>query len=758
MNQNEKSFWREIVRQSIAAFALAAIVAAPFAANAQQMSQAPNSKNATAAKAKSLTEDQKILHVLNRLGFGARPGDVERVRQTGVEKYVEQQLDAQKINDAALEARLQNFDALKMSNAELFAKYPNQGGVLQIVAERNGISRKELRGDMKEQKMQQRENENSAAQMPPNKQSDSTNNANAAAKNDPARNGAPQNNSVQNNSVQNGSMQNGATSNGANLLQQNQSNLTDAERREYVRQIAELYREYGFGRPQQITQQLNAARILRAVYSERQLQEQMVDFWSNHFNVYANKASTRWFLPEYDRDVIRPNALGSFKDLLVATAKSPAMLFYLDNFQSVAANNSQNQRRATRLQQLAQNPRMRERAKDRLRERFPNLSDAEIEQRLQKQMQSGGQMRRGINENYARELMELHTLGVDGGYSQKDIQEIARCFTGWTIIDARGYKKLAARMLGANDNKAIRGLQRLEGVSPDAESGTFYFNANQHDDGEKTVLGQKIPAGGGIEDGLKVIDILVKQPATAKFIARKLAVKFVSDNPSDALVNRAADAFLKSNGDIKTTLRAIFASPEFFAAENYRQKIKTPFEVVASALRVLGAETNAGPQLQGLLAKMGEPLYGYIAPTGYPDTAEDWVNTGALLERLNFGLALAANRIPGTKIDLTKFTGRDPDDKEKVMNTFLSVVLRDEVSPATKATLAKQLVQPLPEPKLTAENDDSEQVRMTAMRGAGGGKKDNGAKAANRLLPPSGNQETVKIVGLILGSPEFQRQ
>jgi hypothetical protein len=300
-------------------------------------------------------------------------------------------------------------------------------------------------------------------------------------------------------------------------------------------------------------------------------------------------------------------------------------------------------------------------------------------------------------------------------------------------------------------------MQRLAGMPAEAESGTFYFNERQHDKGEKAILGQKIPAGGGIEDGLKVIDILVKHPSTAKFVARKLSVKFVNDNPSEALVARVAEAFQKSNGDIKTTLRALFNSPEFFAAENYRAKIKTPFEVLASGLRAVGAETNASPALQAMLAKMGEPLYGYQAPTGYPDTAEDWVNTGALLERLNYGLALAANRIPGTRIDLTRFVGRDPDNKEKVLNTFVAAVLHNEVSPATKQTMLKQLNQPLPEPKLDAPKNSDEAAMMENISMPQGGGRRNQANQL-RLLPPSGNAETVKILGLVLGSPEFQRQ
>jgi len=290
------------------------------------------------------------------------------------------------------------------------------------------------------------------------------------------------------------------------------------------------------------------------------------------------------------------------------------------------------------MQNGQMNPRRRERMKQRT-----GMSDAQIDERT-KQMRDNPpakqpkKQQRGINENYAREVMELHTLGVEGGYTQKDIQEVARAFTGWTIIDPRGYRRSFAKLNGMENARPGNRLMRQMGLPEDAESGTFYFNERFHDKDEKTVLGQKVNES-GMNDGLKVIDILVNHPSTAKFIARKLAVKFVSDNPSEALIGRVAKAFQSSKGDIKTTLRTLFADKEFFAPENYRAKIKTPFEVVVSAIRTVGAETNGG-QIQAMLAKMGEPLYGFQAPTGYPDTAEDWVNTGALLERLNFAVAL----------------------------------------------------------------------------------------------------------------------
>ena len=427
------------------------------------------------------------------------------------------------------------------------------------------------------------------------------------------------------------------------------------------------------------------------------------------------------------------------------------MLYYLDNFQSVAETKPQDMtQQRNRLQQLMNNPKARERFKEN-----QGLTDQEVDERIKQMQQRMNQaqgQRRGINENYAREIMELHTLGVDSGYTQKDIQEIARAFTGWTITDPRGYRN-ANNVTGGTDKRAERQARQM-GLPEGIESGKFIFVEAVHDKGEKTVLGQKVNEG-GVKDGLKVIDILANHPATAKFIAKKLAVKFVNDNPSEALVGRVADAFTKSNGDIKSTLRALFTDAEFYAPENYRAKIKTPFEVVVSGIRTVGAETN-GMAVQQMLAKMGEPLYGWQAPTGFPDTAEDWVNTGALLERMNFAVALASNRIPGTRTDLAKL-GTPSSDKARLLDNFVGVVLNGEVSEATKSTLLKQLEQPLMEPSLGNDNAMAmENVAMQRPNGQQGGGRGQGQQA--RLLPPSGNPEVFKVVGLILGSPEFQRQ
>ncbi len=628
---------------------------------------------------KALTQNQKALHLLNRLGFGARPGDVERVNSMGLQKYIDQQLNPAAIDDAVAEKKVGNLDAFNMSTAEVFAKYPNPGALLRML-EGNGRNRQ------------------------------------TAAAN------------------------------------QNPEEMTEKSRQERQQKLREYYQKYNLKPAGQLQPQIVANRVLRAVYSERQLQEVMVDFWQNHFNVFAGKAAVRWYIPSYERDVLRKNALGNFKDLLVGTAQHPAMLFYLDNFESVAPNaqpagNQRAGRQPDRLQNLT--PQMRQRIKER-----QGLTDAQLDQRI-KRVQTAQQnvqqrSRRGLNENYARELMELHTMGVDSGYTQKDIVEVARAFTGWTIADPRGYRRAAGSMINGTEEQRLNRLQRQAGIPDDIESGQFYFNDRWHDKDAKTILGQKVNEG-GVKDGLKVIDILVKSPATAKFIARKLAVKFVSDNPSDALVGRVADAFSKSNGDIKTTLRAIFNDKEFFAPETYRAKIKTPFELAVSAIRTIGADTNSSPAILAMLNKLGEVPYGYQAPTGYPDTAEDWVNTGALLERLNFAVALASNQIPGTRVDLKRFAA---PDKTAIMNKTIAAVLDDDVSPATKASLLKQVEQPLPEAKAPALADDDD-LDVPNMRPPG---QPGGRNRQARLLAPSGNPDIFKVVSLVLGTPEFQRQ
>jgi uncharacterized protein (DUF1800 family) len=611
---------------ALAAAALAAAAAA-FAAPTDAPAAASMAR-APAGNAVPLSEAEKARMALDRLAFGARPGEVERVRAMGVDAWIERQLHPERIPDAGVEKRVAGLDVPKSSTAQLFEKYPNPAMILA----REGMRRKDAQaGEDK-----------------------------------------------------------------------------DALKRQLVKE----YLDKGYGRPREVYTQLGADRLLRATYSERQLQEVMVDFWSNHFNVYAKKNVLQWYLPSYDREVIRPHALGKFRDLLLATAQSPAMLYYLDNFQSVSPN-------------------------ARLAEKLPGRRNGERKKKLPE----------GLNENYARELMELHTLGVDGGYTQADVREVARAFTGWTIADARGMG--SARAMGGRGGARMRARV---GVPAGVQAGEFYFNPVLHDSGTKTVLGQRIAAG-GVRDGQAVIDLLARHPSTAKFIARKLCEKFASDDPDPALVARVAAAFTRSDGDIRATLSSLFRDPAFFTARNYRAKVKTPFELVASSLRALDAQSD-GRAVQLLLSDMGEPLYGWQAPTGYSELAADWVNSGALLKRMNFAVALASNRIPGTHVDLAALGGRDGDARVQ-LDAALQALLGGQVSAATRKELLARLDQPLPAAQLDAAMTDATMDSDYGGRGTGGGR---GRGQRLRLLAASGDPQRVQVAALVLGSPEFQRQ
>jgi uncharacterized protein (DUF1800 family) len=660
-----------------------------------------------------LSDDQRILHVLNRLGFGARPGDIERVKAMGLENYINQQLSPEKINDAVADAKTKSLAALSMTTAELYEKYPQPGQLLRQL---------QRRGDLPGNLAEVQKNRTKGAVATPN-----TSQPNGAM--------APPEVMAKNETL----------ARNETVAKGDPAAPAARDNEEYRRAIREYYVQNGLQEPQRITAELQASRILRAVYSERQLQEVMVDFWTNHFNVFAGKGADRWLLVAYDRDTIRPNALGKFPDLLQATAQSPAMLFYLDNFQSVSPNAQpvgRNLPRAQRgpLAQLLMGDRVNNRPQAR-------MSNNPGQQRPQQQA------RRGINENYARELMELHTLGVDGGYTQKDVQEVARCFTGWTILAPRGAGAATQAMLNGPRVDMLR-----------ENAGKFFFNPRVHDDGEKVVLGHKISAGGGFKDGLIVLDILAHSPATAKYIATKLVRHFVSDNPPSGLVERVATTFTKSDGDIRETLRAIFFSPEFNSPVAYRAKVKRPFELAISAIRTLGAETTGGPQLHQWIARMGEPLYGFQTPNGYSDLAESWVNTGGLLERLNFGLSLASNRIPGTRVDLKRFVGTAASgeslNKAQIMDRFLNLIVAGDITPKTKEALLKQLNEPTtlvvpamsPETVKTDNGAPGDMVNAQAAFNQRQPRQPSARGGANITDP------ITKVVGLILGSPEFQRQ
>jgi uncharacterized protein (DUF1800 family) len=405
--------------------------------------------------------------------------------------------------------------------------------------------------------------------------------------------------------------------------------------------------------------ELQQAKLLRAAFSERQLQEVMVDFWFNHFNVFAGKDNARLMLTVYERDVIRPNALGKFKELLTAVAQSPAMMIYLDNFLS-------------QMEQPAPPPKY---------DADGNLLPPP--------------RRPGLNENYARELMELHTLGVDGGYTQNDVREVARCFTGWTV--------------GQQPNQM------------------FLFRPRSHDKGEKLVLGKRIAAGGGIEDGLRVLDLLAKHPSTAKFISFKLAQRFVADEPPTSLVDRAAEVFTKTDGDIRQVVRLILTSPEFYSPKAYRNKIKSPLELAASAIRATGAATDGASPLIQTVARMGEPLYQCQPPTGYSEDSSRWLSNATLLERMNFAVALTANRINGTRVEVGRFVAPETaKDQKRLLDGLLAAFVHSEVSKETRDNLAKVL------------ND--QRAKATP------------AKFDNRQT----NELIGSLAALVLGSREFQ--
>jgi len=422
--------------------------------------------------------------------------------------------------------------------------------------------------------------------------------------------------------------------------------------------------------PQAVLGELAEAKLLRAIYSNRQLDEVMTDFWFNHFNVFIGKGPDRYMVSAYEREVIRPHALGKFKDILAATAKSPAMLFYLDNWQSVGPNS----------EVALYGPQQRGGRRGRFARPRP---------------QQGKNRPSGLNENYAREIMELHTLGVDGGYTQKDVTELAKVLTGWTIERPQ---------LG----------------------GGFKFNDRAHEPGNKYVLGHKIGEHGE-KEGEEMLDVLAHHPSTARFISRKLAMRFVSDNPPQALVDRMAETFLKKDGDIREVLRTLFHAPEFWAADAYRAKMKTPFEFVASAARASGADIQNALPLVGTLNRMGMPLYAMQPPTGYSMKAEAWVNSSALLNRMNFALQLASGKLPGTSLDPQGLIpGPAPADSQAALAALEQSILAGDVSPQTHAVMQKQLGDPQISQRRLDDTD----------------KKPNyGA-----------------IAGLIMGSPEFQRR
>ncbi len=574
-----------------------------------------------------LADDQRVLHVLNRITFGLRPQDFARIKEMTLDRFIEEQLHPEVIDDSELEKSLAVLPTQRMASAELYQFYPP----VQVADQR------------------------------------------ASDKNAPPI----------------------------------------------------------FGRPQQIVGELVQQKLVRAVSSNRQLQEVLTDFWFNHFNVFAQKEADQWFVTSYERDVIRPRVLGKFRDLLLATAQSPAMMFYLDNWLSSSPDSKQPRPPGPTRLQNAQPPKSAPGANATpppeavMRNGSVDPDTAMIAKKdgaQNSQPPAPNPIRRkpGINENYARELMELHTLGVNGGYTQKDVQEVARCFTGWTID--RPY-----------------------------QGGGFVFRPWMHDDGAKTVLGVTIPAGGGITDGLRVIDILVRQPSTARFISKKLCQRFVSDDPPAPLIERVAQVFLKTDGDLREVVRAILTSAEFNSTAAFRSKVKSPLELAASAIRAVDGDTNGAPPLHEWIRRMGEPLYQFAFPTGYGEDSAKWVNTGVFFNRINYAMALANNQIQGTSYEPGRLVATElAANRERVTDLLTAVIIHTELSVESRNAVlsgignAEASLQPAPrrKPKQpVALPADAKNATVKAAQP--------GAEIRERIA---------EALGLILGTTEFQRR
>jgi uncharacterized protein (DUF1800 family) len=733
--------------------------------------------------------EDRIVHALNRLTFGPRPGDVAAVQAIGLSTWFDMQLNPAKIDDSALQARLAQFPAMQMAQDELMFRYPSQQTIRQMEQKGGSLPldplERAIYGDQlafyKVQKAKQAAKDAAAA---------AVTDANATAGDSMTANGMPASGMVASGTVSSGTAAPivrrapgsaasataaggdgmaaaaggssdamagdlaAANEQAAALLKQDfadagvapdehveqlyndadamkilslppdermrrvlamapndfvafRQSLSGGELGEFLQGLTPQQKEI-FAAMQNSTRMVGAeemeVRLLRDIYSDRQLEAVMNDFWLNHFNVYVRKNQNEpYLIPAYERDAIRPNALGKFEDLLVATAKSPAMLMYLDNWQSIGPD-SLAAKNAPKLAKFVQNPQVKAALKD-----------------------------RGLNENYGRELMELHTLGVNGGYTQQDVTEVAKVFTGWTI-------------------------------TPPAQGGEFQFDERKHEPGPKTVLGKTIQEN-GMNEGLQVLHMLATSPATARFISTKLAVRFVSDDPPQTLVDRMTQSFLASDGDIKTVLRTMFESPEFWAPAAQRAKVKTPLEFVVSAVRASGAQVNHSLGLVQALDRLGMPLYGMQTPNGYSWMSEPWVSTGALVSRMNFALVLTGDKLPGVRTDWTKLLGEPGVAGRPVAMESGDGVVDPEVAAKEKRLEHLLLEEPLSEKTraavLSQSNDQTAAMQAAKEFQVGGGGYRlgglEGAAAGQKNAAPEDRQAAI-MAGLMLGSPEFQRR
>lgn len=521
---------------------------------------------------------------------------------------------------------------------------------------------------------------------------------------------------------------------------------------EYRQQLQSILEKEGLRPQQELFRQFFNQKILRAAYTPNQLREVLTDFWFNHFNVSLTNNNCAEFVPAYERDVIRPNVFGKFGTLLTATAKSPAMLYYLDNFSSAgpASLTPQQEKQRSRLLQKAVSG---------------SSADSMMNNPALKRLQQA-RNNRGLNENYAREVMELHTLGVDGGYTQLDVTQAAKVLTGWTVypLGNPGSGPVAAvvQRLG---NRAPEELAKQGSV----REGDFLFAANRHDNSDKIVLGKRF-ASDGYAEGQALLDMLAHHASTAKFISRKLAVRFVSDVPPQSLVDKMAKTFAEKDGDISAVLITLVSSPEFWSKEALREKTKSPFELAISAIRGLNAKVSQPYQIYSWITKMGQRMYYYQAPTGFPDRGQYWINTGSLLNRMNFGLALASQRIPGVTFSLAALNdNHEPESAEAALRTYSRIFLPERPLEETIQRLTPLLNDPELDKKISAAADKTQPAGMQPVSDPATMPTDpltgkNPEKIAGRKNAPEvhyakGNTTMLaQVVGVILGSPEFQRK
>jgi uncharacterized protein (DUF1800 family) len=589
----------------------------------------------------------------------------------GVDQWIDQQLHPEKIDDSALDARLAPFRTLRMPTREIVENFPSEQMIKAVADGKQSLPSDPLKRAVYQAQLDRYQDKENR------KQQTAIAGADKVTEDERARRQQDRIEAEQKVEELLDLPPDQRVKAVLKMSPEEQRSMTSSlqgdKRDEFLEGMNPRQRETleALNYPQQVVaNELVEGKLLRAIYSDRQLQEVMTDFWFNHFNVFMGKGADRYLLTSYERDVIRPRALGKFEDLLVATAQSPAMLFYLDNWLSVGPNSD-------------------------VANGIPKKANKETQQRIRRKGQtnkSKGQ-RNGLNENYGRELMELHTLGVNGGYTQQDVTEVARVFTGWTLKEPR-------------------------------QGGGFTFEERTHEPGNKTVLGHRIKQKGE-KEGLEVLHILAHHPSTAKFICTKLAMRFVSDDPPPALVDRMAQTFLKKQGNIREVLKTMLDSPEFWAPEAYRAKVKTPLEFVVSAVRASGADVTDPMPIARQMQNMGMPLYGNQAPTGYSMKADAWVNSSALLGRMNFAMALTSGKIKGVQVDNEPAPIRSEDPQQTLVE-LENNLLAGEVSKQTHDVISARL-------------QDAKITRR---------KLDDPARPPNISM----------IAGLLLGSPEFQRR